>query len=125
MLHAPGKIQLLLLVLFATTTLHGQHQNFPIEEWKNKLSVKKDDCAALRREVFEAIHRLDSIDQCPALYALEEKQGNKRFHVRVNMLQEMLASNGHVCPENSTRSKDVEQSLQMAYEIEDNQLAAE
>jgi tetratricopeptide (TPR) repeat protein len=125
MLNPFGKIIVSLLVLFGVTASHAQHQNFPLEDWEKKLSVKKDECAVFRREIFQSILQLDSISQCPALYGLEERQGNKRFQIRVNLLKDMLATHGLACPENATRSNDLEHSLQVAYEIEDTQLAAE
>ena len=125
MLHHSTKVLAWVLVLLSETISHAQGQNFPVDEWEKKLSVKKDDCAVLRREVFNAIDYLDSINKFPALFALEETPGNNRFQMRVNLIKGLLALEGVNCPENSTGFPSLEQSLQKAYEIEDNLLASE
>lgn len=107
--------------------LWAQHQEFPVDEWISKLDVKKDICAIKRREVLNSILNIDSSSRCQAILALEETalKADERIQMRLNLLISGLAKKGNLCTINSNSFPSLEESLQKAYELEDNLLAAD
>ena len=126
MLHNLRRPLLMLLLASNTLVVFAQNQ-FPIDDWKSKLEVKKDVCAVNRRAVFQSIMELDSANRCSALYALENSaiHDEAKIQIRVNLIKFALARKNGACPQNSQGFPTPEESLQKAYELEDHQLAAE
>jgi len=97
-----------------------------VNEWIEKLSVKKD----IRLEKFTSVAReilkLDST-YCEAFSALEEKapRKNKRIQSRLNLLKgNYILDNGGHCPGWGPADLIFKEGLQLSYEIEDDILIA-
>ena len=122
-----AKFLLSLLNVFYAMVLWAQAPVIPIREWQSKLSVKKDVCAVNRREVYNSILAIDSADRCKALHALDESGGDdeKRFRIRMNIIKTKFGIVFGSCSDYKRDSPTPEESLQKAYELGDDQLAAE
>ena len=108
--------------------LPGQSVDYPLKEWKKKLSVKTDLVQNHFMEVYNAILQYDSMHQCIALNKLNElvKNANTRFRLRVHLLSYMYALQTSHCIDKKTPDIQVlEDDLRIAYEFEDDLLAAQ
>ena len=107
--------------------LPGQTVDYPLKDWKKKLSVKKDVLQENFMEVYNDISAFDSLHRCIALNKLDEisNTGNVRLRLRAHVLVFSFAySAGDCYQSNLSQVQTLEDDLRIAYELEDDMLAA-
>jgi tetratricopeptide (TPR) repeat protein len=115
-------VYLLWLVFTAFPVLCSAQSQFPIKEWKEKLSVKEDIGYLKQIEVGTELHALDPKQLCQALQELKEqaKQGNSRFRIKMALISVSYMS---TCKDSITPDAILEQALRECYELNDDHLA--
>ena len=120
----------LIVCLFTPFThwqAEGQANQWPLKEWKEKLSLRKDPRAEKLGEVYQSFLKLPAEDHCKVLADLRRQvpKSISRFEIRLGIIEAYVGLYLDKCIENSALIQILERSLNMAYEIEDDLLVAD
>ncbi|HJW29042.1 MAG TPA: hypothetical protein VJ508_07300, partial [Saprospiraceae bacterium] len=118
-------IRITWLALFLIPILIPGQSQFPLRQWKSKLSVKEDIGFQSIKEVGDEINAVDTTRRCEALHQLlqEAEDGNTRFQIRAAVIWSDLYPNVRGCQDSIPNVEKLEQALRKCYEINDRSLA--